>query len=99
MAWFAFRRGSQWVRYRSVKSASEISSKPPVHSVTFWPVISKWIPRIALVGLYGGSIWGSVKGIEFANREREIRYTKRVQTRYGPRLFLDFPEPVNLVIR
>ena len=62
-------------------------------------VIAKWVPRITLVGLYGGSIWGSVKGIEFANREREIRYTKRVQARYGPGLFLDFPEPVSLTVR
>ena len=62
-------------------------------------VITEWFPRIALVGLYGGSIWGSMKGIEFANREREIRYTKRVQEKYGPGLFLDFPEPVNLVVR
>nr|AGO88039.1 hypothetical protein [uncultured bacterium 122006-I05] len=62
-------------------------------------VIAKWVPRITLVGLYGGSIWGSVKGIEFANREREIRYTKRVQSRYGPGLFLDFPEPVSLTVR
>lgn len=61
--------------------------------------VAKWVPRLALAGLYGGSIWGSVKGIEFANRQREIRYTRRVQARYGPNLFLDFPEPVSLTIR
>ncbi|MEE2876339.1 MAG: hypothetical protein VX822_00955 [Candidatus Neomarinimicrobiota bacterium] len=61
--------------------------------------IAKWIPRLTLLGLYGGSIWGSMKGIDHANTQREIRYTKRVQERYGPTLFLDFPEPINLTVR
>lgn len=61
--------------------------------------IAKWVPRLTLLGLYGGSIWGSMKGIEHANIQREIRYTKRVQERYSPQLFLDFPEPINLAIR
>ncbi|MBH31394.1 MAG: hypothetical protein CMG71_05310 [Candidatus Marinimicrobia bacterium] len=61
--------------------------------------IAKWIPRLTLMGVYGGSIWGSIKGIEHANTQREIRYTKRVQERYGPTLFLDFPEPIDLGVR
>ncbi len=62
-------------------------------------LIAKWVPRITILGVYSGSIWGSMKGVEHANMQREIRYAKRVQERYGPKLFLDFPEPISLVIR
>tara|TARA_B100000029_G_scaffold516663_1_gene632419 strand:+ start:5320 stop:6249 length:930 start_codon:yes stop_codon:yes gene_type:complete len=62
-------------------------------------LFAKWIPRITFISLYGGSIWGSMRGIEHANLEREIRYAKRVQERYSPKIFLDFPEPISLVIQ
>jgi len=55
--------------------------------------MSSWIPRLGFSIIYGGSIYGSYKGIEEANRQRETRYIKRVQRKYNSLLFVDFPEP------
>ncbi|MAG21461.1 MAG: hypothetical protein CMF77_04800 [Candidatus Marinimicrobia bacterium] len=57
---------------------------------------SSWVPGTALVLLYGSSIWGSMRDIDFSNRQRAIRYTQRVREKYGAQHFLDFPEPRNL---
>lgn len=56
-------------------------------------ILSKWVPRIGFVIIYGGSIYGSYKGIEEANMARERRYINRIQRKYNSKLFLNFPEP------
>ena len=55
-------------------------------------ILSKWIPRLGFIVIYGGSIYGSYKGIEEANMGRERRYINRVQRKYNSKLFLNFPE-------
>lgn len=55
-------------------------------------ILSKWIPRLGFIVIYGGSIYGSYKGIEEANIGRERRYIYRVQRKYNSKLFLNFPE-------
>jgi hypothetical protein len=40
----AFSRGSQRVKYLSASPCSVMACAPPIHSVTFCPVISQWIP-------------------------------------------------------
>ncbi len=55
-------------------------------------IISKWVPRLGFLVVYGGSIYGSYKGIEEANEGRERRYVNRVQRKYNSKLFLNFPE-------
>jgi hypothetical protein len=42
--WEALSLGSQCVWYRELKSSKVTVRDPPMHSVTFWPVISRWIP-------------------------------------------------------
>ncbi|MFQ6676171.1 MAG: tol-pal system YbgF family protein [Fidelibacterota bacterium] len=54
--------------------------------------VARWVPPLVLAGVYGGSILGSVRDVEFANRRREERYARRVQAVLGPENFLDFPE-------
>ena len=42
--WEALSLGSQRVWYRELKSSEVTVRDPPMHSVTFRPVISRWIP-------------------------------------------------------
>lgn len=58
--------------------------------------IASWIPRLAIVAVYGGSFAGSVRDVEYANRELMKRYARGVMRKLGPENFLDFPEPGHL---
>ena len=67
-----------------------------VGGVTFF---SSWITATSLALLYGSSIWGNMRDIDFSNRQRAIRYTQRVQAKYGSQHFVDFPEPGSLSVK
>ncbi len=45
------------------------------------------------IAVYGGSIWGSISDVDFANRQTIVKYAKWLDRRFGPENFLDFPEP------
>jgi len=45
------------------------------------------------IAVYGGSIWGSILDVDFANKQTIVRYAKWLDRRFGPENFLDFPEP------
>jgi len=59
-------------------------------------VISSGIPVIALAAIYGGSVLGSVRDVEYANQQLQKRYARGVKAKLGSRNFLDFPEPGHL---
>ncbi|MFQ6616976.1 MAG: hypothetical protein ACE5HZ_09505 [Fidelibacterota bacterium] len=54
--------------------------------------VAAWIPPLTLAGVYGASILGSSRDVEFANGQRQERYVRRVHSVLGPERFLDFPE-------
>tara|TARA_B100000315_G_scaffold52719_1_gene47084 strand:- start:274 stop:1269 length:996 start_codon:yes stop_codon:yes gene_type:complete len=52
---------------------------------------------LTLAGMYGTSIWGSVKDVDYANTQMMKVYAKRIKLKYSPKEFIDFREPEYLV--
>lgn len=47
----------------------------------------------AFAAVYGGSIWGSVSDVDYANQRTVAKYARWVDRRFGLENFLNFPEP------
>ncbi|MFQ6608019.1 MAG: tol-pal system YbgF family protein [Fidelibacterota bacterium] len=53
----------------------------------------RYITLATYVAIYSGSIWGSIKDVDYANQQTIKKYAKWVDRRFGPGNFIDFPEP------
>ena len=65
--------------------AIQLSSGGPV----FGTVV---LGGLTLAGVYGGSIWGTVNDVDYANTQLIKNYAKRIKLKFNPEDFIDFRE-------